>query len=538
MDLMQLALRMSHLEQENIHLRHIQAEQSAEIRTLRQGICCTKWIHTSLYFYRAHVERIDARNPTFRDTPQSSITTDLMAYVKSIKPDHALTENERMGEDHIRRFSDYPNVCFWTESRWTKWLKEQDRDGAARVGQSAGLRGKATKSESKRRRFLEDADGQELDPDYISRMREFCRSFAKMMARRGCLPAIWKDVDLHIAELFHDALRMKFPEIQLCDGNWKANLLMSQVYYDWKRPRPAHGTKRPASPHDMATDSGELADAKFTISANRSSAPPTKIPRVASPQATSHSVISPVLPAPAFMNMTPPSPQAEQSAQQPVTAASRTEPLSPGPPSRIDKGKQRAVHSSIVCTYNISRDHSIDSEEVAMPAAVNQGTQSFGVPTDVPAASGSSSQNPVRVETRMISQSNSSAAAQDRWQAASPADTKTQPSDLATSNTSLPTDAPPRDPAYVATQSLPVPSSSTTTGLRKKSNLKAQEKPWPPAEGILQPKWTYARTWAAEHPGSTRQDFEAHYAGLSGNEKKRISRQYTQKGQKNSFKSG
>ncbi|OSD03936.1 hypothetical protein PYCCODRAFT_1433846 [Trametes coccinea BRFM310] len=536
MDLMQLALRMSHLEQENIHLRHIQAEQSAEIRTLRQGIICTKWILTSYYSHRAQVERIDARNSSFRDAPQSSITTDLMAYVKSIKPDHALTENEGLGEDHVRRFSDYPNVRFWTESRWTKWLKEQDRDGAARVGQSAGLRGKATKSESKRRRFLEDADGHELDPDYISRMREFCRSFAKMMARRGCLPATWKDVDLHIAELFHDALRMKFPEIQLCDGNWKANLLMSQVYYDWKRPRPTHGTKRAASPHDMPADAAELADAKFTISATRGSVPPTKILRVASPQATSHSVITPVLPASAFTNETPPSPKTEQSAKQAVTATSRTEPLSLVPPSRIDKGKQRAVHPSI---FNDDLDHSIDSAEIAMLAAVDQGTQSSGSPTDIPAASGSTSRqldtsaenDPVRVG--MISQSTSSAAAQDH--AASPADAKSQPSGLVTSNASLPTDVPPLDPAYVVTQSLPVPSLSTTTGLRKKS--KAQEKPWPPAEGIVQPKWTYARTWAAEHPGSTRQDFEGHYAGLSVNEKKRISRQYTQKGQKISFKS-
>ncbi|KAJ3001950.1 hypothetical protein NUW54_g6117 [Trametes sanguinea] len=77
-------------------------------------------------------------------------------------------------------------------------------------------------------------------------------------------------------------------------------------------------------------------------------------------------------------------------------------------------------------------------------------------------------------------------------------------------------------------------TSSTTAASRKKA--KVQEKPWPPAEGIVQPKWAYARTWATEHPSSTRQDFEAHYAAFSPSDKKRITRQYAQKEQKDEEK--
>ncbi|OSD00950.1 hypothetical protein PYCCODRAFT_1426160 [Trametes coccinea BRFM310] len=206
-------------------------------------------------------------------TSQNAELARLAEYVKASKPDRALLPDECLGEDRIRRFSDFPKVAFWTEHKWHKWFK--GAGGSAQVGQPAGLLGKAAQENSRRRRFLEDINGDQLESSYVHRMREFCRSFANTMEQRGFTPSTWRDVDLHVAELFYDAMRKKFPEVQLCEGNWKAEHLMSQVYYDWKRP--SRGTKRPSGgtnenrPHTVS-----LSEAKYLI-------PPVDMPSSAAP---------------------------------------------------------------------------------------------------------------------------------------------------------------------------------------------------------------------------------------------------------------
>ncbi|CDO78077.1 hypothetical protein BN946_scf185020.g3 [Trametes cinnabarina] len=206
-------------------------------------------------------------------TSQNAELARLAEYVKVSKPDRALLPDECLGEDRIRRFSDFPKVAFWTEHKWYKWFK--GAGGSAQVGQPAGLLGKATQENSRRRRFLEDINGDQLESSYVHRMCEFCRSFANTMEQRGFTPSTWRDVDLHVAELFYDAMRKKFPEVQLCEGNWKAEHLMSQVYYDWKRP--SRGTKRPSGgtnenhPHTVS-----LSEAKYLI-------PPVDMPSSAAP---------------------------------------------------------------------------------------------------------------------------------------------------------------------------------------------------------------------------------------------------------------
>ncbi|OSD05295.1 hypothetical protein PYCCODRAFT_1423348 [Trametes coccinea BRFM310] len=394
---------------------------------------------------------------------------ELSEYVKTTKPDRALLPHEGLGEDRIRRFSDFPKVSFWTEHKWHVWLN--GGGGSAQVGMPAGLLGKATKETSRRRRFLEDINGLPLESSYVHRMRDFCRAFAKMMEQRAYAPPTWREVDLHVAELFYDAIRKKFPEVQLCEGNWKADNLMSQVYYDWKRPSRATKRPRDANENDSKQQQVSLFEAKYSI-------PPSD---------------TAPMPGPSLAK------KARKNSPMPLQDVKS---LDAG--ARADKGKGVAKNPLLI---QDDLHHAIASPQASSVLPAASGVTSTG--------SAGVGQAQAQIEKR----EGDDAGASDKVPTAQPRnDERSAPPAVGTASVDIA--EPIAGEGRVTVDPPEVSKSVAGVQVPTHQRKDSREKPWPPPEDTIQPKWVYARHWAAENPSSTRQTFEDHYKKLSPAERK------------------
>jgi hypothetical protein len=82
-------------------------------------------------------------------------------------------------------------------------------------------------------RFMETADGQSIDGDRASKMREFARSIWVLLAQLHTAPSSWGQAHLGIRQFYFREMRGRFPEFRLCDLNWKANFVAAGYYSKW-----------------------------------------------------------------------------------------------------------------------------------------------------------------------------------------------------------------------------------------------------------------------------------------------------------------
>ncbi|KAI0349077.1 hypothetical protein OH77DRAFT_1594419 [Trametes cingulata] len=326
-----------------------------------------------------------------------------------------------------------------------------------------------------------------------------------MLDSRGYAPENWSDVDLPVMELFFEAARKKFPEIQLGEGNWKAKRTMSAVWFDWKRPK--RGSKRGAPSPDTPIS---LSDAQYTIPADAQ-------PPAAPPPAKRLCA----MPDPARQVL----PQGSESSESLLKAS----------PSLLSHQiPPQALDVAIPVKVPSTSPTQITSNLVQLPPVSPRALDRIG-PTALAPSACSTDQQVQRGAEGIASPQSISAVVQDKGKqraidsalfdddldhtvVASSIPAPTGTSSASASTTSTSTTA--VDPAG-ATRRYPNPNDESNARKRTKA---AAAKPWPPAKDAKQPKWIYGRLWASENPGSTRAQFDAHYSALSATEKKRLSR--------------
>ena len=122
---------------------------------------------------------------------------------------------------------DYPLVKYWYRHEWTNAENSQ----VAVIG--APGKARASQGENVTLRFVEDENGNMIDGFRATTIRKFSREIWSGLGTIGKAPKSWGKVDSKVAAEYRTEMGRKFPELRLCDGNWKADLIATLNYPSW-----------------------------------------------------------------------------------------------------------------------------------------------------------------------------------------------------------------------------------------------------------------------------------------------------------------
>jgi hypothetical protein len=167
-------------------------------------------------------------------------------------------------------------VKYWSRHEWSASEDLQ----VASIG--APGKARAAQGENVSMKFVEDENGNVIDGYRASSIRKLARSLWAGLSKAGKAPKSWGKVDAQTSSQFQIEMCRKFPELRLCEGNWKVDLIATMNYPSWfsnqakekeenrkrayagplpdsKRPKPASSIAlRAQTPADHATDDGPL----------------------------------------------------------------------------------------------------------------------------------------------------------------------------------------------------------------------------------------------------------------------------------------
>ena len=128
--------------------------------------------------------------------------------------------------------TDYPNVQFWFRRDWINRKKETS--GITKVNPTAEPnKGRAPSGLNVTLRYVEDVDGVVVDGYHASEMRKFARAIWNQLHGAGKAPRSWGKADLDVATHYRREMRRRFPELGLCEFDWKAEQLATDNYPNW-----------------------------------------------------------------------------------------------------------------------------------------------------------------------------------------------------------------------------------------------------------------------------------------------------------------
>jgi len=125
--------------------------------------------------------------------------------------------------------------------------------------------------------YVEDVHGVVVDGFRASEMRKFARSIWNQLHGAGKAPRSWGKADLDVAAHYRREMRRRFPELGLCEFDWKAEQLATDNYPNWASNN-LQGTK-PEPSEPSLTHSKRRRDSVGHISkkAKTETIPPTLI---------------------------------------------------------------------------------------------------------------------------------------------------------------------------------------------------------------------------------------------------------------------
>jgi hypothetical protein len=129
--------------------------------------------------------------------------------------------------------SNYPKVRFWFRKDWINQKKE--KLGVTKVNESSttGDKGRGPMGVNVTLRYVEDEQGVVVDGFRASEMRKFARSIWNQLARAGKAPRSWGKAELDVAAHYRREMHRRFPELGLCEYDWKADQLATDNYPNW-----------------------------------------------------------------------------------------------------------------------------------------------------------------------------------------------------------------------------------------------------------------------------------------------------------------
>jgi len=142
-----------------------------------------------------------------------------------------LKDQENKQDEPARR-EDYPDVQFWTRR---DWLDRPGQESDTMALDNSGQRGKARASQgiNVTMRYIEDENGTVIDGHRATEVRRYARLIWVHMANNGGLPLSWGKADVKLSQNYCREMRQRFPELALCDLDWKADQIATDNYPSW-----------------------------------------------------------------------------------------------------------------------------------------------------------------------------------------------------------------------------------------------------------------------------------------------------------------
>lgn len=145
---------------------------------------------------------------------------------------------------------DYPHVKFWLAASWTD--SKADRDIVTT----------SPKPEKKRNGtfwYLEDANGTPLSDERITAVTLRARQIFTQLNLSQMGAAKWGDMGNISQDYYRSEMYSFFPELRLCELDWKVNRLATETYSSWYRKRKGKLTVPVKREEDHAdSDGGDM----------------------------------------------------------------------------------------------------------------------------------------------------------------------------------------------------------------------------------------------------------------------------------------
>lgn len=283
--------------------------------------------------------------------------------------------------------SDYRKINYWTEGVYREEDKRRKSEkGKASMSDAKAQRGSKRLSEDDENIMfwlIEDEDGNPIPGQRAKAARDQARKIWRYLDRSGRLPDCWNEADTVASSYYTGEMRCFFPELQLCENDYKANRIATLIFPNFLKHRNSKvkeeikedsedvdnaaaavvaGKKRAASeaPDDEPASKRTPVSGHTRAVKPRPKPKPKKktpsVPAPAAPSATPEpvSVVSasvPPAPAPATTQPAPPSPPAAPSPPapppQPAPTSQPSQPVLPSQPAPSAAG----VPSLPITTY-------------------------------------------------------------------------------------------------------------------------------------------------------------------------------------------
>jgi hypothetical protein len=130
--------------------------------------------------------------------------------------------------------TDYPKVKFWTRYSWTTASKKSN--DSTTVDQKAAERGgtRMANDENVTMRFVEDAEGLVIGGRRAQDIRRrMCRVFWHLADQPGGPAPTWTGYAGIKQQYYYREMANMFPELRLCQLDWKADKLAIDAYPSW-----------------------------------------------------------------------------------------------------------------------------------------------------------------------------------------------------------------------------------------------------------------------------------------------------------------
>jgi hypothetical protein len=154
------------------------------------------------------------------------------ALLKAI-PGAAVGENVGINQDAFSMppplcQKDYPKIKFWFKRQWTEFTNNQPANALSSRGRS-----RASQGINVAMQYVELEDGTVIDGDRATEMRKFARGVWVSFAKNGAPPSKWGQADVQARQQYINSLSSRFPELRLCDLDWKAEQIATDNYPSW-----------------------------------------------------------------------------------------------------------------------------------------------------------------------------------------------------------------------------------------------------------------------------------------------------------------
>ncbi|KAF8511248.1 hypothetical protein JB92DRAFT_3144157 [Gautieria morchelliformis] len=158
----------------------------------------------------------------------------------------------------IAKREDYPLIPFWTRGEWGVFKEKEKKAGIQADARHCG-RQKDRSLPNRPLAYITNAEGVGVDGYQAHAIRDRARLIWNAIAAAGCAPPTWSQAHLTAVQYYRQQMYNAHPNLQLCEGDWKVDMLAIDEYPGWYRPRKENLTDIKPDPESVSIGTVALA---------------------------------------------------------------------------------------------------------------------------------------------------------------------------------------------------------------------------------------------------------------------------------------